>query len=258
MLGLRSWLYFWWQCLRYAFFRWERGGALMSLSLPPILTLICWSSLIGIGAGWYSETIESLRFVPIILIAVITFLIAPYKLWSEQKGRAEKAELKLKPCISIEPIVLQSPWHDHVAYIRVKNQGEESIHNCFGYLESVETDMKKTPPMLPVYLKWSTRHGGQDNKETLTFSTEADLAIAHLKPYSNQLCIQLNTFNPDLEYQYEFDYSLCILDIKIGAENCVAIMKKYKLFVAPEELQIWEKTKWQQDPKIPKLKLELL
>ena len=234
MEKIRLWASFWLSCLHWAFWRWERGDAVVTPIFPILTSSFSWVLTLAGTVGFFRDA-SWLIYVPFGLLLLIVILVAPYGLWREQQVRADEAERKLKPHIIVKPIILS--WNK--ACIRITNLGNETIKNCVGYLKVVyhETDtgkLKENRQIKPVYLQWSPRHGGQNRKKELTFIREADLNVVTI--YKSALReggrykFKLALFD---SYLYEESFlegnPPHILDIEIVAENCAPIRQKYEL-----------------------------
>lgn len=77
---------FWWDCVIWAFWRWERGDAVTTPLMPIIVNVVSWVGLLGLAGNLTPSEVGSIiGKISLGLLLLIVFLVAPYGRWKEQK-----------------------------------------------------------------------------------------------------------------------------------------------------------------------------
>lgn len=190
----------------------------------------------GIGSPLFLPAIPGLILA---VLGILVLLWAPYRVWQDENRRANKAEARLKPCLTVEGDVVNQDGK--TAVVRVTNSGAETIRNCTGLLKKifVEIDGRLEPiPKATVYLQWASRHGGI-GKMAVDFPREAELDVAAF-PVGYLGGFTLVAFDDRLRGQYGLpERSVYVFEIEIAAENSVAFCHRYRMRISP--LRQWGK-----------------
>jgi len=227
---------FWGRCLSEALPRWEKGEALLSYAAPLAVKGLIW--LLGFAAI-PAFALQMWLIVAAVPLTLMLFVWAPFRVWQEENTRANKAEARLKPCLTVEGDVVNQDGK--TAVVRVTNSGAETIRNCTGLLKKifVEIDGRLEPlPKATVYLQWTARHGGI-GKMAVDFAREAELDVAAF-PVGYLGGFTLVAFDDRVRGQYGLpERSVYVFEIEIAAENSVAFCHRYRMRISP--LRQWGK-----------------
>jgi hypothetical protein len=137
------WLRFWGRCVSWAFSRWERGEPIIT---PLILTIIATIFSLAGMAGTFKAIQESnwlwlSGWIPLVILIVF---VAPYKLWQEQRERANKFEIDMKSSLKVIGVIEQGLNTIRLGFgIKIENIGKEDANKCHGRLLDLKFETPK-------------------------------------------------------------------------------------------------------------------
>jgi hypothetical protein len=216
------------KCFSWSFMRWEKGEAGMSLA-PPLISALNWLSVVGILTIRIAACLEdAFIYIPIGILLLMIFVIAPYKLW---KMNNDKLEELITPRLTVffEPNApLQQrgnvDWH----HLRVHNPTGKAIPGC--YCKLVEFRAKGEIPeyiRLPrpgIRFPWSTHGGGVQERITVKIASGSfdivDIAVCKIIETPDKFLIPIldrDQYTRLLEYPLPLgDYEV---DIEVGSDD---------------------------------------
>ena len=237
-------LKFWRDCLAWAFWRFERREAMLTLMSPLIITIVTWLfAIVGIG-GLIKGFSDPLWFIAISPFFIMVIFIAPYQHWKKQRERADKLECRAKPVLEILDIAEANIGHTGAEWsLEIRNNGTQPAKECHGNLEDIEFESPQGGGSLKRWrknhdLQWSgevenassfTIAGGQkamlilvsrdsassDNNVTLAYRGTEQFRLQYKLPQNDPILLLINITSEGRNPQY----AICLLDMKAIASD---------------------------------------
>lgn len=157
-------------------------------------------------------------------------LVAPYQLYKKEFLRANEAEEKLRPKISLE--VGSVDFEKRLYHIKVKNAGVEAIEACTGYLKRVfpkiEDNYTLHSDISTRQLSWSKGFG---SGVVVDFVSEAELLLTYEKSIPGSFSVTYLFPDDDM------CIIPCVFEVEVKAKNSVPAKGYFYLSLYPYEFK---------------------
>jgi len=172
---MADWGKFWLCCLRWAFWRWEKGGeAVLTNAVPLVLSLFSWLfALLGLaGISKAVHDTNPLWLSALAPVTAMTLFVAPYRLWKKEADEVLAYETPVltmwhEDLESPNPFVHHFPQGDELFRIAIKGPKGKTV-------EDVQVSLKQFEPQgaefLPQALNSMSRDFNRATPPTFTLN----------------------------------------------------------------------------------------
>ena len=205
-----------------------------------LLPLVPWLLTLGVFAplapkAEATQDITALVFkVSLVALFILIFTVAPYQLYKKEHLRANKAEERLIPKISLSVGNIGEEGGRFAICVNVKNLGTEPLFDCVGQLRRVYFErpngMFWDRDIAPRQLMWSERYY-TESPLAHTVHTEAEIVLAAIPPPSagpQVPTVFIGDFN-----SLETVEVPSVFEIEVAANNSSAVVERFYYNIEP-------------------------